>query len=124
MRIIRMSAMLGPNVWSRAPVLEIEFEPMPPLHAASGASACLRFGKRAQELQTLAGTPVSQFWVEGAVVVLEFIEESVARLAAKFAHEIVWGAADDLPDPMRSIERLRECAKAACFGATTGPVVE
>ena len=180
MRITRMYAMPGPNVWSRAPALEIWFEAadarstngtlagahervlawrreagievalccreafIPGAHptingcaesaekgpasrppqAGEDTSPCVLFAELAQELQTLAGTPVSRFWIEDHLVALEFFEEPIARLAVKLAHQIVWGSEVDLPNAPRSVEALCECASEACFGATTGPVVE
>jgi cyanophycin synthetase len=180
MRVMRMRAMAGPNIWSRGPALEIWFEQadahptngsLPdarervlawrrdagidvvpyrreeliarahcdingsaafgqrsPVSRSLGAgrdrSLCVFFAELAQALQSLAGTAVSRFWIEDHLVALEFFEEPIARLAAKLAHQIVWGEEDDLPDAARSIEALRECANEACFGATTGPVVE
>ena len=180
MHITGIRAMSGPNVWSRAPALEICLEPADArptsgsladanqrvrawrrdagvdvalcrreellarfhsdingsaafgqrgpvsrrLESGRDSSLCVLFAELAQELQAVGGTPVSRFWIEDHLVALEFVEEPIARLAVKLAHQIVWGEEDNLPDAARSIAGLRECANEACFGATTGPVVE
>jgi len=89
------------------------------------------FAALVQELQTLAGMPVTAHWIETAgprsttCVAVEFAEEPIARLAVEFAARLVDEApAQSLPDFQECVRELRDCAKEACFGGTTGPIVE
>ncbi len=55
---------------------------------------------------------------------VEFVEEPIARLAVEFAARLVGRRQPPtLPDFQECVQELRKCAKEACFGGTTGPIV-
>jgi cyanophycin synthetase len=78
-----------------------------------------------QGLQTLAGTPVDEAWIESecgsraVCIAVEFVEEPVARLAVDVAHRLVWGSRPEDPRLAELHARAGEC----CFGTTTRAIV-
>jgi cyanophycin synthetase len=98
---------------------------------AQARNAAEVFAATVIELQTLAGPPVERSWIEtdepacAVCVAVEFVEEPIARLAVQLAARLVWETpAGSLPDFDECRNALRACAKEACFGGTTGPIVE
>ncbi len=80
------------------------------------------------ELQCIAGTRVDRAWSETALIPLrvavEFVEESVALLALELAQSLIAAAQMGVNPGMAGLfSRLRECARQACLGGTTGPIV-
>ncbi len=167
MRIAKLLAFAGPNIWSRNPVLEVVLERCSeigggefPLDQQSGRLidwynvpagdsvtpgvdrprflqklAGARhpadlFAVAVQELQSLAGTPVTESWIRiagpqsTASVAVEFVEEPIARIAAAMAARLLWRLTDaPVPEFEGCVRELRHCAKQVCFGGTTGPIV-
>lgn len=85
----------------------------------------------ALELQTLAGLEVGfgkarETSEEGVYkVVVEYIEETVARECLTVARELVDAAAYDRPfNAAKEIGRLRDLAQQVCLGPSTGAIVQ
>ena len=83
------------------------------------------------ELQTLAGTEVgfgkARETSETAVykVVIEYIEETLARECLNTARELLMAAVFDRPfNPAKEIERLRDLAHQVCLGPSTRAIVQ
>jgi cyanophycin synthetase len=82
------------------------------------------------ELQNLAGTPVERKCVElegldwATCVAVEFVEESIARMAVDIAARLVWATPErPLPDFDKCLGDLQKCGEQCCLGGTTGPIV-
>jgi cyanophycin synthetase len=83
------------------------------------------------ELQSLAGTEVGfgkarETSEQGVYrVVIEYIEESLARECLEVAHQLLLAAILDRPfDVHKEIERLRDFAQEVCLGPSTRAIVQ
>jgi cyanophycin synthetase len=152
MKLTRIRALRGPNLWSRRTSIEavVECEPgersldlMPGFEArlrqrlpalrALGADASLAQALEAcaLALQAEAGCPVS-FSRTAATseagtfqVVVEYSEEAVGRLAMELAQTLCEAVRDDRPfDLAAALGRLRELDEDERLGPSTGNIVD
>lgn len=152
MKLTRIRALRGPNLWSRRTSIEavVECEArersldlMPgfvarlwqrfPALPALGADASLAHALEAcaLALQTEAGCPVSFSRTAPTPeagtfqVVVEYSEEAVGRLAMELAQALCEAARDDLPfDAAAALARLRELDEDERLGPSTGNIVD
>jgi cyanophycin synthetase len=152
MKLSRIRALRGPNLWSRRTLIEAvvtcetrerelsampgfeirlrqRFAALPPL--AAGASLAHALEACALALQTEAGCPVSFSQTaptpEAGVfrVMVEYREDAVGKLAVDLARVLCEAARDDLPfDTAAALARLRELDEDERLGPSTGSIVD